>query len=179
MRLLLVRHLPAEIAPGLCYGRLDLPPGPVEAAEALAGCLAAAWNGGPARVWTSPARRCATLAGTVAQRLRAVPEPDPRLLELDFGRWEGLSWDAIPRDGLDAWAADPAGFAPPGGESGAALLARVAAFVADRRREGASGVVVTHGGPLRLLPALLRGTAPDLLAPAPPPGAWQVVEAAG
>ena len=39
--------------------------------------------------------------------------------------------------------------------------------------EGVAGedcIVIAHGGPLKLLAALLRGAAPDLLAPAPPLG---------
>ena len=170
MRFLLLRHLPAEVAPGTCHGRLDLPPGPAAAAEAMAAAVAARWGRAPAPVWTSPSRRCAVLAAAVARRLGVAPAPDARLLELDFGDWEGLPWEAVPRAALDAWAADPTGFAPPGGETGAALLARAGDFAAERRREGTGGIVVTHGGPLRLLPALLRGEAPDLLSPAPPRG---------
>ena len=33
---------------------------------------------------------------------------EPRLVEMDFGAWEMQPWDAIPRDQIDAWAADPA-----------------------------------------------------------------------
>jgi alpha-ribazole phosphatase len=93
------------------------------------------------------------------------PRYDPRLLELDFGAWEGVAWDDVPREALDAWATDPIGFAPPEGESGAALLVRVASFARDLLGRGADAIVVAHGGPLRLLPAFLRGERADLLAP--------------
>jgi alpha-ribazole phosphatase len=90
---------------------------------------------------------------------------DRRLLELDFGEWEGCAWDDVPRIALDAWAADPWGFAPPGGETGAALVGRTRSFAT----EIATGdhVVVSHGGPLKVLRHILRGASIDLLAPAP------------
>lgn len=159
MRVLLIRHPATTITPGLCYGRLDLPLREDAAAAGLR-AVVAGWRG---RIWTSPARRCRAIAGPAAIA-------DARLLELDFGAWEGLAWADIPRADLDRWAADPAGFAPPGGESGAALLARVAAFHALLRDRAEDAAVVAHGGPLKLLAALLRDTAPDLLAPAPPLG---------
>lgn len=161
MQVVLIRHPAVQIAPGTCYGRLDLPlHADAAAAAASLRCVVAGCAG---RVWTSPARRCRTIAGAAAV-------VDARLRELDFGAWEGLAWDRVPRDVLDRWAADPLGFAPPGGESGAALLARVGSFHAAIGARGEDCVVVSHGGPLKLLAALLRGAAPDLLAPAPPLG---------
>ena len=118
----------------------------------------------PPTIWTSPAQRCRL----VAEALGAY-RVDPRLQELDFGDWEGLPWDSVPRASLDEWAADPWSFAPPHGETGVALNARVQAFAA----ECATGdhVVITHGGPLKILTAILRGEPIDLLAPPPKPGA--------
>lgn len=159
MHVLLIRHPATTIAPGLCYGRLDLALREDAAAAALRARVGA-WSG---RVWTSPARRCRAIAGPAATI-------DARLQELDFGAWEGRAWADIPRADLDRWAADPAGFAPPGGESGAALLARVEAFHAMLRHRAEDALVVAHGGPLKLLAALLRDAVPDLLAPAPPLG---------
>jgi len=159
----LLRHLPTALAPGHCYGRLDLPPGPASPAAALAGL-----RNFPARaLLSSPAARCMALAGAVAAATGLAARPEPGLLELDFGAWEGARWDDVPRAALDAWAADPWGFAPPGGESGAALVARVRAVFATMRP---GTVVVSHGGPLKVLAALIAGRPVDLLAPAPPMG---------
>jgi alpha-ribazole phosphatase len=161
VQIVLIRHPAVRVAPGTCYGRLDLDPHPDAAADiARLAAIITAFGG---RVWTSPARRCRVVAGPDAI-------VDARLRELDFGAWEGLAWDAVPRAALDRWAADPLGFAPPGGESGAALLARVAAFHAELRARGEDCAIVAHGGPLKLLSALLRGAPPNLLAPAPPLG---------
>lgn len=125
----------------------------------------------PARVWSSPAGRCLVLARAAAAAAGAPLVTEARLKELDFGAWEGMAWEHVPRQALDRWAADPMGFAPPDGETGAALLARVRAVAAALRAAAEDAVVVTHGGPLRLLPALLTGRAPDLLSRAPPMGA--------
>lgn len=165
MQLILVRHPAPDIAPGLCYGRLDIGLS-LTGHAALIQMQTTLAASGIGKIVTSPARRCLILA----QALSPTPIIDPRLQELDFGRWEGLSWDDVPRLALDAWAADPLGFAPPGGETGAALIDRVGRAITDLRTAGEACIVITHGGPLRLIPALLRGEAADLLAPAPPIG---------
>jgi alpha-ribazole phosphatase len=164
----LLRHLPTDIAPGHCYGRLDLPPGTGgDAGAALAGLAGFAVTA----LFSSPARRCLVLAEQVAAATGLAVRVDARLWELDFGAWEGRSWDAVPRAALDAWAADPWGFAPPGGESGAALVARVQDFHAQLPP---GAVVVSHGGPLKVLAALVEGRPVDLLAPAPPMGSCRI-----
>ncbi|MFC7551235.1 histidine phosphatase family protein [Pseudoroseomonas wenyumeiae] len=112
----LLRHLPTDIAPGLCYGRLDLPPG---VGGDAGGALAVLEGFAATALFSSPARRCLALAEQVAARIGLPVRPDARLLELDFGAWEGMPWDDVPRAALDDWAADPWGFAP--------LVARAAA----------------------------------------------------
>ena len=163
----LVRHPPVRVAPGICYGRLDLPL--LDSASIAPITMRFAGFGGA--VWTSPACRCRQVAAAIgAYRV------DDRLQELDFGQWEGMLWDDVPRAALDRWAADPAGFAPPGGESGVALVARVTAFC--RALPPGDHVIVTHGGPLKVLAPLLRGEAVDLLATAPPPGSVVLIGSA-
>jgi alpha-ribazole phosphatase len=158
----LLRHTPVQVAPGICYGRTDL-----ELADTAACDIARSVADLPAGipVIASPARRCVALARAIDPGFTT----DPRLLELDFGAWEGLAWDDVPRAALDVWAADPWGFAPPGGESGAALLARVRAFWDDTPARPL--IIVSHGGPLRLLRQLAEGRAPDILEKPPALGA--------
>ena len=104
-----------------------------------------------------------------AEHLHPAPLIDERLVEMDFGRWEGLHWDAVPRAELDAWAADVAGYAPPGGESPLMLQRRALTFVAGLAVPEA--VVVTHAGVIRTLLAHWWGL---------PPAAWpQLVFAYG
>jgi alpha-ribazole phosphatase len=155
----LVRHPRVAIAPGICYGRLDV----VIAAPDSVTSIAEQVRAIGATVWSSPARRCRAVADAIGPH-----RIDARLLELDFGAWEGCRWDDIPRDELDRWAADPWGFAPPRGESGAALVQRVTAFRDDIL--AGDHVVVSHGGPLKVLMQMLRGETVDLMVPPPPLG---------
>ena len=147
MILHLIRHPRPIVAAGTCYGRRDVAAeNPAPAAERLRAVLPA---GLP--VWSSPSRRCLALAQLLADQ----PVADARLMEMNFGDWEGRPWDDIPRDQLDAWAADIAGYAPPGGESPLQVQARVLDFVAELRVPAA--VLVTHAGVIRMLLARQRG----------------------
>jgi alpha-ribazole phosphatase len=149
----LIRHPKPVVEPGICYGRLDLE---AENAAAVAERLRAGLPSG-LPVWSSPLRRCRVLA----EYLHPAPQIDERLVEMDFGSWEGARWDDVPRAELDAWAADVAGYAPPGGESPHAVQRRALAFVAGLAVPEA--VVVTHAGVIRTLLAHWQQL---------PPAAW-------
>ncbi len=147
MILHLIRHPQPAVAPGICYGRLDVAAEDAAAvATRLRGDLAC---GLP--VWSSPLRRCRDLA----ELLRPQPAIDERLSEMDFGAWEGRAWDVIPRHELDAWAADVGGYAPPGGESPYQLQRRALAFVSELNVP--EGIIVTHAGVIRVLLAHWHG----------------------
>jgi alpha-ribazole phosphatase len=144
----------------VCYGRSDLP-----CAETFDTEAAALLPTLPPvdRIVTSPSSRCIRLADTIARARGLAAVVDPRLAEMDFGRWEGVPWDAVPRAELDAWAADFHGARPHGGESVAMLAARVASALSGLGRGGGGGSVaaVTHNGVIRAA-----------LAAAGRPGAW-------
>lgn len=150
--ILAVRHGKPLGGEGLCYGRLDLPlAGPPAAAPVLAAA-------GPfERIVSSPLRRARALAEAVGAAAGLPVTLDARLAELDFGRWEGLSWDGVPRAELDAWAADPLGYRPGGADSAGAMLERLRAFRAEQGERRT--LAVTHAGPVRCLLAL-GGTLP-------------------
>ena len=174
MRIALIRHPAPLIEPGICYGRLDVAVAPN--AEEQIGAIAASVDlHGAVCVWSSPSRRCRGLADAIALALGVPLAIDPRLRELDFGTWEGRPWEVIARADLDRWAASPLTFAPPGGETGAALIARISAFHAGLRQAQQGCVVVSHGGPLKVLAALLSGHAVDLLTAAPPLGSIRII----
>lgn len=147
MRLYLVRHPRPDVADGICYGRSDLPlaADPASVADALRELLPVA-----APLYSSPLQRCRRLA----ELLHPAPRFDERLRELDFGAWEMRAWDAIDRTALDAWAADPLHFRPPGGEAVADLRLRVRDFL-DELAEDA--VLVAHAGVMKLCAAELAG----------------------
>lgn len=145
MQVVLIRHPRPRVAGGVCYGASDLPLAEpaIDAALRLRPLLDPT-----APVFTSPLRRCAELAAHLATE----PTIDARLAELDFGDWEMRPWDAIGAVALDTWAADPFGFAPPGGESPRQALERALAFIATLCDAGLpSATLVTHAGIMRLL----------------------------
>lgn len=177
----LVRHAAPLIAAGHCYGRLDLAADAAATAQA-AQALAAALPAGCA-VWTSPLQRCTQLAqALVALRPDlALAAPDARLQEMDFGRWEGLAWDAVERSALDAWAADLAGHAPGGGEPLRQMLARVQAALAQAWQNSGAGqrplAWICHAGVARCVQWLAlhpgeRPTSARWRLPAPALGQW-------
>jgi len=151
MILHLIRHPRPVVEPGICYGHLDLA---AENAAAVAEQLRAELPAG-LPVWSSPLRRCRELAAL----LDAQPLVDARLAEMHFGDWEGCSWGAIPRAELDAWAADVADYAPPGGESPRQLQRRALDFVAGLAVPEA--VIVTHAGVIRVLLAAWQKLPPE------------------
>ena len=84
------------------------------------------------RIVSSHLLRARETAATVA--LGRPVEPDPRLAEMDYGAWEGRTYeqiDAVDAAGRAAWAADPGALACPGGESGADVAARARSFLVD------------------------------------------------
>jgi len=147
VRLFLIRHPPPLVAPGTCYGATDLPlaDDPEHHAAALRLLLP---PGAP--IYSSPLTRCRRLA----ELLHPAPIVDERLREIDFGNWEMQPWERLDRALLDAWAADPFHFVPPGGEAVADLRRRVAAFLAELPEQA---VLVAHAGVMKVCAAELAG----------------------
>lgn len=155
MKLWLVRHAQPLIAPGICYGQLDVA-ADAGATAACARSLAAALPAG-LRVLASPLQRCEQLA-TVLLGLRPdlACKTEPRLQEMDFGQWEGLAWQAIDREALQAWTTDFATYAAgQDGESVASFMARVGSVFDEI--EGQNTLWITHAGVIRAVQLLMQG----------------------
>jgi alpha-ribazole phosphatase len=156
MSLWLVRHGRPVVEPGVCYGALDLAADPghtLEAARALASQLP---RGAPVRC--SPLQRCEHLMTALcALRADLTFETDPRLVEMDFGDWEGRRWDAIGCAALDAWTADFAQHRPGGGESVAQFMQRVGAAFDEAGATGQTHIWITHAGVIRAARLLAAG----------------------
>ncbi len=160
--MILLRHSRPAVAEGTCYGRTDLGTGPDF--EAAAAAVVAALPP-VAAVRSSPLVRCLRLAERIAGA-RALPlDTDPRLMEMDFGRWEARPWAEIDRVELDAWAADFDHARPHGGESVAMLAARVRAALEAVEQREPPVLWVTHSGVVRAACAITgagAGWATDL-----------------
>jgi ribonuclease H / adenosylcobalamin/alpha-ribazole phosphatase len=158
VRLFLVRHAEALANPDLRYlGSRDDPLTArgqwqaLQLAHAFAPLALVA-------VYTSPLTRAVATAQPIAEAHGLALIPAPRLVEAAMGTWEGLRRaEILARRAADAarhqqWEADPT-CAPPGGESLAAVQARVVACVRDlaARQAGAAVVLVSHVGPIKAL----------------------------
>lgn len=87
------------------------------------------------------------------------------LREISHGRWEGLTRKEVEArfgEEYSAWEADPFTFAPEGGESGLAVLARALPVVRAivTAHAGDTVLVVSHKATLRLLLSSLLGFDP-------------------
>ncbi|TSA49131.1 MAG: alpha-ribazole phosphatase [Nitrosomonadales bacterium] len=160
MELYLIRHTTPEVAPGVCYGRLDVPlagsfPDEAEAIRQRLKVLPAM------DFFSSPAQRCRRLA---EQLDPSALHFDARLQEMDFGAWEGCAWTDIDRAQSDIWAVDFIHTPCPGGESWSALRKRVMDFLEHLvLRKLPRAAIVTHAGVIRTIVAHYRGLPPEKL----------------
>jgi alpha-ribazole phosphatase len=151
MNVYLIRHPRPVQMQGRCYGRQDV----AISAAALDESLASIRAHGDARTllrgefFSSPATRCLLLARALAAPRDVTPSED--LQELDFGTWEGLAWDELPRAELDAWAADVWNHRPGGAESASMVADRWLRWSASLQRSAiGTAVAVTHAGVIRV-----------------------------
>ena len=157
MPLVLVRHLPVALEKGICYGRTDVPLSAESQAQLPEFTRQLVREHGPFdTVFTSPRQRCRWLADAISVQTTV----EPRLAEMDFGRWEGKRWTDIPSKELDHWANHILHFTPGGGESLQAMSERVAPWLeqtaAYAKRTGHTVLAVTHGGPIRIAIAMAK-----------------------
>lgn len=118
----------------------------------LAGALAQ--ERGVTAIYSSDLLRCRQTAEPIARALGLGAVYDPRLREMDYGTWQGLTRQevaALDAAHYAAYQADAFNVSVPGGESQRMLAGRVLAALADvlaMCRDG-HAVIVTHGGPIR------------------------------
>jgi alpha-ribazole phosphatase len=165
LRLLLIRHGETHWnAAARFQGQSDIPLN--QRGRQQAAALASAMAGeGIQTLYASDLRRAWETARTIAAVAGLAARREPRLREMSFGAWEGLTYGDIQRRddrALTAWQADPSQVSPPQGET---LIQ-----VANRVREAYNDMIfnhtehtvalVAHGGPLQLLLCLALGLPP-------------------
>lgn len=155
----LLRHFPTRWnAEGRLQGRTDIPLAETSLA-ALAGLrLPARWRGVP--MICSPLTRARQTADALCEG--APITVDDRLIEMDFGAFEGrigadlLADPAAAFRPLEQWGWD---FRPPGGETPAEMFARIAPLLAEIAAAGAPRLLVAHRGVMRCILARASGWA--------------------
>ncbi|MDO9169993.1 MAG: alpha-ribazole phosphatase [Methylobacter sp.] len=155
MDIYLIRHTQTATDPGLCYGQSD-----IALAASFADEMGKLHDKLPefddnCKVFSSPLTRCLQLAETFSDTVTT----DSRLLELNFGDWEGQRFDDIDADVLQHWTNNFVTAAPPKGENFEDLYQRAGSFWQDLLAaprlspvgEAEQVLVVTHAGVIRAL----------------------------
>jgi alpha-ribazole phosphatase len=117
-------------------------------------------------IYCSPRRRALESARVLAGR--AAVTVDDRLREIDFGNFEGLTYDDIAErfpEKYEEWMTHPTQVAFPGGDTFDAMTARVHGALEDlrHRHAGDTVVVVSHGGVNRIALASALDLQPSRL----------------
>ncbi len=165
-----VRHAPVVGHAGRIYGNLDVDCDCSD--EALFRALAAGLPREAVWIVTPLARTRATAEairrhhGEETGAAAVDLEVEPLLAEQNFGSWQGLSHDELAAQRSGAWHRfwlAPAEEEPPGGESFAAVAARVGEAIErlTQRHAGRDIVCVSHGGPIRAALAKALGATPE------------------
>ncbi len=160
----LVRHGQTERSAQLAYsGRMDIPLTAVGREQALRAAAALARTGIDAVV-TSPLARARDTAQAIADATGAPLTVDERLIEIDYGHFEGLDRAGARAkfgQAFEDWRADPFGAPVPGMETLPAALERARAATSDALAAHEHPVLVGHQGILRIVLVALGELAPE------------------
>ena len=131
--------------------------------------LSSAVKGKPAwgEIISSPAKRCAQFAEHLAETHNIPCRQAEWLWEMNFGDWEGATaaeLAATDSDRLSAFWQDPINQAPPNGEPFHQFQRRVlGGWHATIQQTSKKVLLVSHGGPIRLILAETLGMPPQNL----------------
>ena len=133
-------------------------------------------------VYSSPLRRAWDTACIIARALLLPLHPEPRLMEIHQGDWQGRLRAEIAAkypDLFQRWLTEPWKVTPPGGEHLRDVQARVYAAVDDilSRHRGQTVALVTHRIPIALLKVRYQGLDKDIVRTLQLPNTyWEEVE---
>ncbi|SNR32828.1 alpha-ribazole phosphatase [Lutibacter agarilyticus] len=145
MEIYLVRHTTPNIEKGICYGQSDL-----DVAATFENEVAVILNSleitEETIVYSSPLKRCTKLAQQFSKELII----DDRLMELNFGDWELLNWDHLPKITSNIWMNDFVNVSTPNGEAYIDLAKRANEVFTEIISTSAKKIIITtHAGVIR------------------------------
>jgi broad specificity phosphatase PhoE len=113
-------------------------------------------------IYCSPLSRTLETATIISRYCHLEPQPVDELREISHGRWEGLTRSEVEERyaaEYAAWQEDPFTFAPEGGESGVAVLARALPAIRTivTRHPGQRVLVVSHKATIRIVLSSILG----------------------
>ncbi|PVX51880.1 alpha-ribazole phosphatase [Balneicella halophila] len=141
----LIRHPKTVAGNSYCYGASDVAVDD-KILEETAKKVKAKLEGLKADIcYSSPLIRAHSLAKCLFPEQEIVLED--KIREVDFGDWEGVSWEEIPIDAQKRWGDDVLNFKEHGGENFNDLKARVVPFWEEiLHNDKEKTVVVAHAG---------------------------------
>lgn len=146
MKITVVRHTRVACGPEICYGQTDMDVAPSfeEEAEKVKTALR---DHQYDYVVSSPLKRCTKLAAYCGYQ---NVNTDKRLMELNFGDWEGLKWTEIDDANSRVWYEDWINTPATNGESFADQVKRVDDFLKELQTTNHKNVLVfAHAGIIR------------------------------
>ena len=155
-RIILVRHgEPVAATKGMVYGKLDV--GLSENGKAqIADTVEWLEKFKLSRIYSSPRTRATESARLAAERLELNVEVENRFAEMDFGDFEGSTYDHVKThfpDVYECWMTRPTEVEFPNGESFPRMRQRVWAAVEELRIRHANQTtaIFSHGGVNRIV----------------------------
>lgn len=156
MEIYLIRHTKPKIEEGICYGQLD-----IDLAETQNIEIENILSKLPLNielVYSSPLKRCKILAENINSKVLF----DERLMELNFGDWEGKKWDDIDQNKLNIWMNDYVNVKVENGESYLDLFDRAQLFwnekIVNSNDNFNKIAIVTHAGFIRAILSFIQNS---------------------
>jgi len=106
------------------------------------------------QIISSPLSRCTAFAKQLSDNLQIPLTIDGRWREMHFGRWDGFTaLDIMQNDEqalTDFWK-NPVKYSPPEGETLQQVVSRILVAWNELKQYAKPSLVVTHGGPMRII----------------------------
>jgi len=155
MKIICIRHTTIDVPKGICYGQKDVNVSLSYAEELLQIKGKLKSIDVPDKIYTSPLLRCRILSEDLFPDYSVIH--DKRLEELNFGDWEGKTWDEIySQEKGSYWMNNYLSVCCPKGESYPELKNRVMSFYRELCSSNIRNIaIVTHAGVIRILKSII------------------------
>ena len=111
------------------------------------------------QIFSSRQKRALETAQAVGRRQHVAVTVVDGLEEVEFGEWEGKTWDEISREypeEFKVWCTEPAEIVPPGGESRPQIYRRIGNALKEiLRRSRGDIAIVSHGAALAYMVSIM------------------------
>lgn len=145
MEIYLIRHTTPAIEKGICYGQSNLDVASTFEEEVSVILKSVSFDTDTI-IYSSPLKRCIKLASKFSKNIIT----DNRLMELNFGDWELLKWDNLPKKASTIWMNNFVTAATPNGEAYIDLAKRANEVFTEITSTSAKKVIITtHAGVIR------------------------------